>query len=195
MIVTSQRTGLPARRHHNENAIKTLGTASAPAPDMHRKMYLGPFSLPATKPETQPLERPDLEPVKIGWRYWKLCNGLLHSVFVSYTWRPGGFERSSAKQYGSEHLGHRPLGDNLGYHAFRDKEQAEQDASWHGWYPAVVGSVAMWGEVIEHKHGWRSEYAAVRSLTEITGVSSFSSKHRLLQELREKYCCKVVTQL
>jgi hypothetical protein len=131
----------------------------------------------------------------IGWRVWKLRDGLLHSMYVSYTWRPGVFERSSAKRYGSEHLGPRLLGDNLGYHAFRTKEQAECDASWHGWYPAVIGSVAMWGEVIEHEHGWRSEYAAVRSLTEITGASSFSSKHRLLQELREKYCCKVVTEI
>jgi hypothetical protein len=86
----------------------------------------------------------------IGWRCWRLCNGLLNSVFVSYTWRPGVFERSSAKRY-AEHLGHRPLGDNLVYHAFRVKEQAERDASWHGWYPAVIGSVAMWGEVIEHE--------------------------------------------
>jgi hypothetical protein len=91
--------------------------------------------------------------------------------------------------------GHRPLGDNLGYHAFRDKEQAEHDASWHGWYPAVIGSVAMWGEVIEHQCGWRSEYAAVRSIIRITGDIPFSSKHWLLQELREKYCCKVVTEL
>src|SRR5262245_9779256 len=52
----------------------------------------------------------------IGWRCWKLCNGLLNSVLVSYTWHPGVFERSSAN-------GHRPPGDNLGYHAFRDKEQ------------------------------------------------------------------------
>src|SRR5262245_46580549 len=86
-----------------------------------------------------------------------------------------------------------PPEDNLGYHAFRDKEQAQREASWHGWYPAVIGSVAMWGEVVEHQLGWRSEYAAVRSLTEITGDSSFSTKHWLLEELREKYCCKVVT--
>jgi hypothetical protein len=88
-------------------------------------------------------------------------------VFVSYTWRPGVFERSSAKQYGPSE--DRPLGDNFGYHAFRDKEQAEQDASWHGWFPAVIGSVAMWGEV----------NAAVRSIVEITGDISFRNKHWL----------------
>ena len=63
------------------------------------------------------------------------------------------------------------------------------------WWPAVIGSVAMWGEVIEHEHGWRSEYAAVQSLTEIAGVGDFSSKGRLLRQLREKYRCAVVTEL
>jgi hypothetical protein len=24
----------------------------------------------------------------IGWRFWKLRNGLLYRVFVAYTWRP-----------------------------------------------------------------------------------------------------------
>jgi hypothetical protein len=47
----------------------------------------------------------------------------------------------------------------------------------------------MWGEVIEHQHGWRSEYAAVRSIIKITGA------HWLLLELREKYRCTEVTEL
>ena len=115
----------------------------------------------------------------IGWRFWKLCNGLLHSVIVSYTWHPGVFERSSSKQRRFK---------NPGYHAFRDKEQAEREALMYGcWWPAVIGSVAMWGEVIEHEQGWRSEYAAVRSIIKITG--NIRSKHWLLRELREKYRC------
>ena len=51
----------------------------------------------------------------------------------------------------------------------------------------------MWGEVIEHENGWRSEYAAVRSLTEITGGRDFSRKR--LRELREKYRCQATTEL
>jgi hypothetical protein len=53
----------------------------------------------------------------------------------------------------------------------------------------------MWGEVIEHQRGWRSEYAAVQSIIEIAGDLSHWSKQWLLQELREKYCCKVATEL
>src|SRR4029453_1676012 len=33
----------------------------------------------------------------IGWRFWKLRNGLLYSVFVPFTWRPGVFGRQSSK--------------------------------------------------------------------------------------------------
>jgi hypothetical protein len=61
--------------------------------------------------------------------------------------------------------------------------------------PAIIGSVAMWGEVIEHKHGWRSEYAAVRSITRIIGERDFSSRQQLLLELRQKYRCPAVTEL
>ena len=95
----------------------------------------------------------------IGWRFWKLRNGLLESVFVTYTWWPRVFERSSSKQAGFK---------NPGYHAFRDKEQVEHEASIHAWSLSVIGSAAMWGEVIERQRGWRSEYAAVRSII-ITG--------------------------
>jgi hypothetical protein len=50
----------------------------------------------------------------IGWRIWRLCNGLLHSM-----------------------------------HAVMST--------------VVIGSVAMWGEVIEHQYGWRSGMHASRS--------------------------------
>ena len=84
---------------------------------------------------------------------------------------------------------------HFGYHAFRDKEQVEREASAH-WSPIVIGSVAMWGEVIEHQHGWRSEYAAVQSIIKIKGDFGFWSRQRLLHELRERYgCLAVATEL
>src|SRR5262245_18503951 len=123
----------------------------------------------------------------IGWRFWKLCNGLLDSAYIPYTWRPGVFERSSPAQIGC---------CNPGYHAFREKEQAERKASMHVyWSPLVIGFFAMWGEVIDHQHGWRSEYAAVQSITKITGDIPFWTKQQLLLDLGEKYGCAVVTEL
>jgi hypothetical protein len=114
----------------------------------------------------------------IGWRIWRLCNGLLQSVIFPYIWHPDVSDRSSSKR--------------LAYynHAFRHKEQAERDVPMHAFKsPVVIGSVAMWGEVIEHQYGWRSEYAAVRSIIKITGDIRFRSRHWLLLELREKYRC------
>ena len=122
----------------------------------------------------------------IGWRFWKLHDGLLRSVFIPYTWHPGVFERSSSKQ---------GRFNNPGYHAFRDKEQAERETFIQScWWPCVIGSIAMWGEVIEHQNGWRSEYAAIQSITEITGNRDFSSKQRLLRKLRKKYLCSAVLE-
>jgi hypothetical protein len=74
--------------------------------------------------------------------------------------------------------------DTIAVHAFKDREQAEHQASEHicDWI-VVVGSVTMWGEVIEHQHGWRSEYAAVWSITKIKGNRNFSSKQQLRQLL------------
>jgi hypothetical protein len=67
-----------------------------------------------------------------------LYGALLQSAVFSYIWRPGVFERSCSEE-----------GEccNFGYHAFRDKEQAEREVSAH-WSPIVIGSVAMWGEVM-----------------------------------------------
>jgi hypothetical protein len=50
-IVTSQRTGLPAPHYGNANAIKTLTTAPAPAPDMTSQAVLTAQPKSAT-PET-----------------------------------------------------------------------------------------------------------------------------------------------
>jgi hypothetical protein len=110
-------------------------------------------------------------------------------MIVPYIWHPGVFDRSSSKRVGYYNY-------NPGFHAFKHKEQAERDAPIHAcWSPIVIGSVAMWGEVIEHQHGWRSEYAAVRSIIKITGDIGFRSKHWLLLDLREKYDCPVATEL
>jgi hypothetical protein len=59
VIVTSQRTGLPLPRYHN--AIKTLTTAPAPAPDMTSQAVLDaqPKSVPEALAKIEPasLER------------------------------------------------------------------------------------------------------------------------------------------
>jgi hypothetical protein len=42
----------------------------------------------------------------------------------------------------------------------------------------------------EHQYGWRSEYAAIRSIIKITGDIILWSKQQLLLDLRERYDCR-----
>ena len=55
-IITSQRTGLPAPQYVNPNAIKTLTTAPAPAPDMTSQAVLAaqPKSVSDTLAKIEP---------------------------------------------------------------------------------------------------------------------------------------------
>jgi hypothetical protein len=56
-IVTSQRTGLPAPRYDNANAIKTLTTATAPAPDMTSQAVLAAQPKSASDAKIEPVAR------------------------------------------------------------------------------------------------------------------------------------------
>jgi hypothetical protein len=56
-IVTSQRTGLPAPRYDNANAIKTLATATAPAPDMTSQAVLAAQPKSASDAKIEPVAR------------------------------------------------------------------------------------------------------------------------------------------
>jgi len=106
---------------------------------------------------------------------------------MSHIWRPRVFERASCKDSAP---------NNLGYHAFKDRDQAERQVCMFT-YDSIgaIGSVALWGEVIEHQYGWRSEYAAVRSIFKITGKIDFWTKQQWMSDLGEKYGCPVATVL
>jgi hypothetical protein len=52
-------------------------------------------------------------------------------MFVSHLWRPGVLERAICKDSGPY---------NLGYHAFKEREQAEREASTH--WSSTVGRAA-----------------------------------------------------
>ena len=185
MKIMRSDLGADYGEHRRADAQTSCDSAGSSNPGHHRTQ---PLLITGDKTKDAALGAPRIRAGEIiGWRFWRLRNGLLNSVIVPYTWRPGVFERSGSKQRGFK---------NPGYHAFRDKEQAEHAALMYAhWWPSVIGSVAMWGEVMEHQRGWRSEYAAVQSITKINGNVSFRSKHSLLLELREKYGCAVVTEL
>lgn len=84
----------------------------------------------------------------IGHRAWALSPyGKLQSVAASYIWEP--------KQVAEGN----PL-DGFGIHAYKNiyRLMSEQRGRY------IYGAVAMWGDVIEHEHGYRSQYARIVSL-------------------------------
>lgn len=122
----------------------------------------------------------------IAYRAWRLDRDemLLGSMFMGhYRWTPRGVEH--AKYIGLE----------AGLHAFKDLAHARREyGHCHGiLFAAVLGEVALWGEVIEHEFGYRAEFAQIRQLLEIhyVDVWRFFRRSRWprqkLNELREKY--------
>ena len=97
----------------------------------------------------------------IAYRAWRVieanwfrrADDLLHSVFVrDYVWYPD-----------------RPASGNVrthGIYSFRDAVRCRWDYGYtqgtHG--TLLFGKVKIWGEVIEHEAGYRSEFAKIVSL-------------------------------
>ena len=110
--------GVGYGEHRRADAQTSCDSAGSSDPGHHRTE---PIFVTGDKTTEAALGAPRIRAGEIiGWRIWRLCNGLLHSVIVSYTWYPGVFERSGIKKGGYGNY-------NPGYHAFKDKSQAERD--------------------------------------------------------------------
>lgn len=115
----------------------------------------------------------------ITYRCWNINrHGLLTSVYMSnVVWLP-----------------HQPLeapdinNTSTGIHSFKSLSDAYS-------YPAeVVGAVQIWGEVIEHEKGYRSQFAKIHSILSVAKDHSFSSRlkdwsmnKRVLKHLQNTY--------
>lgn len=135
-------------------------------------------STPGSEPSYQ---KPDLlkpEGVKlgeiIGWRGWGLTDkGFLKSMSADVLWAPDEPMHGDIKS-GAEHNG------CYAYKRARDFIKAHES------HLQVWGAVAMWGRVIEHEKGYRSEWAKIVYIKEVNGKQT---KHTL-SELRERYGVK-----
>lgn len=139
----------------------------------------------------------------IGYRCWRIENGLLRSVYQSDVWKPG------------EILEGRELGDwdSRGIHAWKDggskhyhdyirsylNRENDPFTRYFMWgrdtdekvesKPAMVtGTVFLWGDVVEHERGYRAEYARVRSLDWLyPDETMMGREQQALEELRRRY--------
>ena len=128
----------------------------------------------------------------IGWRAWQLergkCGNLyLRSVYQPDRWAPGVPMRGNPDDVSYSAFETIPIG----VHAWSTRKSATAYARHAADGMAVIGTVELWGKVIEHEEGYRAEYAAVRSIdeNEVTWGTQddVEALPAILQQLRETY--------
>lgn len=138
----------------------------------------------------------------IAWRAWRVSeDGYLLSLHVSgFIWLPHRFPPSinATRQFNIKPTPPRIDGAGvIGYYAYKSfdnlMEDVEKTKRWDArslLYPPtiVLGEVALWGDVIEHQKGYRSEYAYPVSLTEChNDLLSRPEREAVLIRLRKTY--------
>lgn len=137
---------------------------------------------------------PNLDPLEkagtafgefVGWRMWQLRDGYLQSYTASYVWVPGIATEGKPGDH-----------DGGGLWAFKDPAKALHKLLENG-VPSAMGSVWMYGDIVEHSDGYRAQYAMVRSIDEVHlpradnhrwwEMLRKSEKGDILKALRERY--------
>lgn len=117
------------------------------------------FPLPqqAAPTPTLPIERADMQVRDlIGYRAWRITTaGYLQSASVATVWFPGTPMLGEVGDY-----------NGLGIHAYKTRT----DAMAHIMLGARValGSVLLWGDVVEHERGFRAARAKILSIDDVT---------------------------
>ncbi len=96
----------------------------------------------------------------IAYRAWRVIepswmhksDNLLHSVFMKdYVWHPGRPASGDVRRHG--------------IYSLRNVIRSRQDYGYpNAGGPLLLGSVKIWGEIVEHEAGYRSEFARIISL-------------------------------
>ncbi len=82
----------------------------------------------------------------IAWRSWKWKDGALVSPYQNTAWAPGEIIEAHESPF---------KGKNSGIFCHKTVEDVfDQENSWQ-----VVGTVLIWGDVMEHEKGYRAEFA------------------------------------
>ena len=126
-----------------------------------QQQYLGAIGLfgqqlaPSSPPA--PLARSDIQVRDlIGWRVWRVTSaGYLQSLSASAIWLPDEPMTGIVGDY-----------DGRGVHVFTTRANAIAVVANHGGRFAI-GSVKLWGEVVEHEQGYRAENARIMSIDDV----------------------------
>lgn len=144
--------------------------------------------------------RPDLKrEMKVGeilaYRCWKLIGNQLRSVYMHDDWNPGQIMIGRGIDDWSER----------GIHAWKDLNSKKFNDYVRGYLSVendpwriscershstiiVTGTVLLWGDVVEHEHGYRAEYAKINSIDWLYPDASLMGREReTLASLRRLY--------
>lgn len=127
----------------------------------------------------------------IGWRFWFVSDeGLLLSTFSPAIWFPR--EPMTVNHISSTATVEDRGG--AGVYAFKTREDAEKESSIYRFTKpsqiCVIGSVRLWGDVIEHETGWRAQFAMIEKFVAV--AKGDRSDKRLLLDLAKRYTPDVV---
>lgn len=118
----------------------------------------------------------------VAYRVWDILPDLmLSSITADHEW-PVGVPMQAVDDH---------VANGLGIHCFKGIDSARGVADGLYGLMKVVGSIEIWGEIVEHDLGYRAQYAAIRSLDYIVNdrwvFLRGMRKRRLLNRIREKY--------
>lgn len=123
----------------------------------------------------------------VGWRCWNLTAGcLLRSIAVDSTWTPGQPMSAGDGPHGEDWEAH--FATSGGVHAWKKREDAfRYGASGVGPLGAIIGTVRLSGQVIEHERGYRAEVAEIASLDWLVSDMPLPEYNSSLQRARALY--------
>lgn len=123
----------------------------------------------------------------VAWRCWNLTAGcLLRSIAVDSTWTPGQPMSAGDGPHGADWEAKFP--HSGGVHAWKKKEDAfKYGAAGVGPQGAIIGTVRLSGQVIEHERGYRAEVAEIASLDWLVSDLPLAEYNSLLQRVRALY--------
>lgn len=111
---------------------------------------------------------PDYMEPLIGWRFWFINEEENRVVSRSEEWEPFKAHKAIHKDWWANHLGIsnntscHPLCAECGIYAYKEKIGVENHTRFMV-PPVIIGQVYLWGEVVEHKVGYRAQYAYPKS--------------------------------
>lgn len=129
-------------------------------------------------PARKPLENTGIKVGEIiAWRMWQIKGNYLESYSAGHIYGPDEPMEGDPEDY-----------NDAGIWAFKKKKDAIKKLLQSG---GAYGSVKMWGKIIEHEIGYRSEFAKIISIDDVH-LSQIDKKLRkqVLENLRETYGLK-----